>query len=247
MYENPYDRRFGIEFEFSMPIGDDLSRWSDTRTRMFRSLLEENGMRDFRVGHDGSDWEVKTPILSGSNGFKRVKRFLNLILENGGSVTPADGLHVHHDAPEFVHNYPLITMLVKNWLINQDEIIKMVHKRRNDAGACPKWKWDYLELIKPVDIYHLGRRNLNVNALTEHGSIEVRLHEGTLDYEEVFSWVRFGQAFIGNTLKESGNELLLPYAPTELMKRINVSRNAAKFIVNKMKKYNQEVQNPVWA
>jgi hypothetical protein len=241
MYDNPYDRKFGIEFEFAMPIRSDLSRWSSTRTNAFRNLLTENGLADFNIGHDGSEWEVRTPPLSGPNGFKRVKRFLEVILENGGYVTGADGLHVHHDAPEFIGNTPLTVKLVESWLRNQNEIMKMVHSRRNNSSACPIWNWEAIDNLKIERISE--RRNLNVRALQEHGTIEVRLHEGTLDYEEVFSWVRFGQAFIGNAVKEAGDELLLSYVPKELMKRVNLSRNAARFLVKKMEKY----QNPVLA
>ncbi len=252
MYANPYDRKFGIEFEFSLPIlpefsrFSEFSRWSNARTREFNLLLEGNELEGFNIGHDGSEWEVRTPILSGPAGLKTVKKFLNLILENGGSVTTADGLHVHHDAPEFIGNTPLTAKLVKNWLINQNEIMQMVDPRRKNAGACPIWTWEILQQYETLT-YDGGRRNLNVRALNEHGTIEIRLHEGTLDYEEVFSWVRFGQAFIGNVLNEVGDELLLPYTPKELMKRVNVSRNASRFITRKMKKYAARNNDSVFA
>lgn len=242
-----YNRRFGIEFEFSMPIARDYGTWSTNRTNAFRQLLQDNEMGDFNIGHDGSEWEVKTPILSGSYGLRRVKNFLNLILDHGARVTEADGLHIHHDAPEFVNNRPLILNLVENWYRNQNSIIEMVHNRRNGRGACPRYSWSDLENVRRGNYRYLGRKNLNINSLTRHGTIEVRLHEGTLDYEEVFSWLRFGQSFIAKALDEFDGSIPILGSPNEVMKRINISRNAARFMAKKMKKYYAGNDRPVWA
>lgn len=235
MYENPYDRKFGIEFEFSMPF---LREFRTRKFELMENLLEENGLKNFSVGLDGSEFEVRTPILSGPNGFKTVKKFLNLVLKNGAFAHETyDGLHVHHDAPEFINNKTNVVKLVENWVENQNEIVKMVASRRNGSSACALWQEHHLsELERTFGTQgaYFGRRNLNITSLTSKGTIEIRLHEGTLDYEEVFSWVRFGQAFIGKTLEETGENLGGSENPMELLRKVNISRNASRFITKKM-------------
>jgi hypothetical protein len=155
----------------------------------------------------------------------------------GGNCNSQDGLHVHHDAPEFLGNKELVVRLVENWIENQRQILKMAHSRRTNSYACPSWTSDILSELKrnPANSqYYYGRRNLNIQALTRHGTIEIRLHEGTLDYEQVFSWVRFGQSFIGKTVAESGDILERATSPNDLLKKINISRNASRFITKKM-------------
>jgi len=242
MYAKPYDRKFGIEFEFNIPgitpeLPDD-NRSGEYASKFFavENLLTRNNLKGFAVHGDGSEYEVKTPVLSGPNGFKTVKRFLDLMLSVGGRVDlHYDGLHVHHDAPEFIANKPLVVRLVENWLENQSEILKLADNRRTGAGACPLWSASVLdELKRGTSEGYYGRRNLNIQSLNRHGTIEIRLHEGTLDYEQVFSWVRFGQAFIGKTVTESGDILEKASSPNDLLKKINISRNASRFITKKI-------------
>lgn len=244
MYAKPYDRKFGIEFEFQMPIAPVVDEYGyNNKYEAVKNLLSDCGFGDWSVGNDGSEFEVRTPILQGSHGFKQVKNFLGLILDHGASVTSADGLHVHHDAPEFLGNGPLVMRLVENWFENQNEIMKLAHSRRRNGSPCPIWRdHDMSELRRMIqnsdgteEPYHgyYGRKNLNISSLRRHGTIEVRLHEGTLDYEEVFSWVRFGQAFIARAVNDTP-KMSRADSPSDLLKRVRISRNASRFITKKV-------------
>lgn len=233
MYDKPYDRKFGIEFEFNIP---SIGIGWENKFGYLTNLLDENGFGDFSIGSDGSEFEVRTPILSGPNGFKRVKNFLELLLSVGAATNYNDGLHVHHDAPEFIGNKNRIVRLVENWVENQSEIFKMVRSDRINSRPCTSWENITLNLLKTTygqPNTYFGRRNLNISSLNNKGSIEVRLHEGTLNYEEVFSWVRFGQAFIAKALEETEEILAAAENPSALLKKINVSRNASRFITKK--------------
>lgn len=243
MYDNPFDRKFGIEFEFGLrlPSTGPYEYGSDNKDWHMQNILDECGAKDFRIGHDGTEWEIKTPPLSGPNGFKKVKRFLEAILDRGAYVTDQDGLHVHHDAPEFIDNPAPVLALVENWNENQYEIMKMVKRNRNNRWACPSWSHydvnvlrERLEVHDPHAIYGFGRKNLNVSALRRHGTIEIRLHEGTLEYDEVLSWVRFGQSFIGKALDESENRVENEASVETLLRKINVSRFASRFLTSKV-------------
>jgi len=239
VYDKPYDRKFGIEFEFL--LRSIRENGYDSRGTTFRKLLEKNGLGDFNIGFDGSEWEVKTPVLAGPNGFKRVKKFLALMKDMGARVQlDHDGLHVHHDAPEFIGNSEAVVRLVENWYNNQESIMEMVNYIRNRNWACPIWAQGDVSTLKQRvaefgyegAMSYFGRKNLNISALQRHGTIEIRLHEGTLNYEEVLSWVRFGQSFIAKALDE--NDSLGYNPPVELLRKINVTRNASRFITSKV-------------
>jgi hypothetical protein len=246
MYANPFDRKFGIEFEFSCP-GIPMeqlpgARFSDYRpTQQFHNfvkILEDNNFKDWVVGNDGSEWEIKTGILNGPQGFKKVKQFLELVVGKYDAYVQlrADGLHVHHDAPEFIDNKEPAVRLVENWVENQDNILKMVDPCRVNRYACPKWgRDDLIRLQQSPGTSGFGRKNLNISALTRHGTIELRCHEGTLEYEEVLSWVRFGQSFIGKAVEETDSYVSAATAD-ELLKKINVSRNASRFLSYKVQR-----------
>ena len=256
MYDHPFDRKFGIEFEFNcrsiegMRIPDmepERDRYGymvgPDKYSKFRRILKDNGLEDFVVGGDGSEYEIKTPILQGPTGFKRVKRFLDLMSDLGAAVSlNADGLHVHHDAPEFFdpetlqyHEAPVMA-LVENWVENQEQIYPMVNNCRVGRMACVPWRTDDLALLKSdfrTYSQRMGRKNLNIASLRRHGTIEIRLHEGTLDYEETLSWVRFGQAFIGKAVAETDRNVSVN-SSEELLRNIKVSRNASRFLSRKM-------------
>lgn len=234
-----YDRAFGIEFEMGArgpAIRGGLDRYGTGKYERFRQVLSENRLDDFDIGHDGTEFEVRTPPLSGPNGLKKIKKFLSVVLspEVGGYVTNLDGLHIHHDAPEFVHNSELTLRLVENWIANQTNALKMVHPRRVHSVHCPQWTENELGGIRsrveantrPYTDY--GRKNLNVNALYRHGTIEFRCHEGTLEYDEILSWIRFGQAFIDSALRD---ESIAPSTDVnELLNNVRVSRFANRFL-----------------
>jgi putative amidoligase enzyme len=239
MYHKPYDRKFGIEFEFEMPsLREEFGR---QKYSAFEKILREAGLNGWSVSSDGSEYEVRTPPLSGPNGFKSVKKFLELVKNRGARTTHYDGLHVHHDGPEFINNDALVVHLVENWLTNQEEIMKMAHGRRKNSGACPVWNQEALNNLKNVGFWsqrnHFVRRNLNIGSLIRKGTIEIRLHEGTLEYEHILSWVRFGQSFIAKAIDDFltfSEPLGAVSSPNDLLQKINVSRNASRFMTRKM-------------
>jgi hypothetical protein len=78
-------------------------------------------------------------------------------------------------------------------------------------------------------------------ALEHHGSIEIRLHEGTMNYEEAESWIKFGQSFIDSV---SGRKRpLKPLTDEELlMRRIKVEKNASRFLTTKAERNKRRIR-----
>jgi len=141
---------------------------------------------------------------------------------------------VHHDAPEFVNDIDKCIQLVASWYNNRNIIYQFVDPLRTedeygeDRGywACPKWHISEIRRFRRErELADYDRHDLNLISLLEHGSIEIRLHEGTLNYEEAESWIRFGQRFIDSVVKRK-TSVKYTGTPETLLKRIKVSPNA---------------------
>lgn len=211
------NRKFGVEIECGFRYG-----W-DAAVNLLRDAAEKGDIDPYwwqNAGEDGTLLETRSPILQGKAGFLELSRVMNLLTENGGYVTTSDGMHVHHDAPDFVEDLDATKRLVHSWVTNRTVIEKFVPRERRNRGAC--WPWDQqslgmLERSTPEHKRLSGtRHDLNIRALDEHGTIEIRLHPGCLDPVKAEAWIRFGQAFLNRcsavkrpiTAVETHDELL---------------------------------------
>lgn len=210
---DPHARSFGVEIECGIDGG--YRRVAE----LFKFPMADFGRYDYRnhsegwtLGSDGSGVELRTPIMSGQSGFDKLRGAMLFLKENGAYVTRSDGMHVHHDAPEFIGNAEACLQLVKSWRNNQDAIDSLVAPRRRMSGSsyghCPKWgnsDFDALERLAKgeADYLDIGRRDLNLSSMDAHGSIEIRLHEGTLDPEVAIAWIKFGQRLLHTALQRS--------------------------------------------
>lgn len=233
-YHKRFEQRHGTGYDRY-----DDSFYDETYARMLvddwcsRGLISAEWGELF--GWDGTLIELRSPILKGPSGFKELRKVMNLLLDHGGYVTEEDGLHIHHDAPEFVRNQELVLALVESWYENNEHIYNLVHRDRVDGWASPAWhEHDVARLQEGSDYYNFGRKDLNINALRKHGSIEIRLHQGTLSFEEAEAWIRFGQAFINKIA--AGKKAVVPTANTvELIQKLRVPQRVRPDLVKKMR------------
>lgn len=242
---SPHDRRFGVEIEFGIHPSDHTVN----RTNLVRELFGMNSdsyrnADGWRLEYDGTEFELKSPILQGEEGYAILRDAMDLLRREGGYVTDEDGLHVHHDAPEFVHNPQLCLLIARSWKNNEEEIFEQVARRRRDGEPCPAWEPQDLEWLtqwaegsqnEEAQYVTHERRDLNLAALSEHGSIEIRLHEGTLDPDVAIAWVQFGQRFIHRVLKRitpipTENNLLSGIKLSKKAQRILEAKRAASYI-----------------
>lgn len=231
------NRKFGVEIEFhSNYIGYygiiDLLR--KNRIRVGRNYSNSHSI--WRLGHDGSDLELKSPVFTGTEGFNALEKVMNILTKEGCRVTIRDGLHVHHDGPEFVRSVDNQLKLVAGWMANQKIINLMVKSTRVNRGACLDWtKKDFETYAKDPDPAYADRLSLNLNSLAYHNTIEIRKHEGTLDYGQAEAWILFGQNFINNCL-----DRVYPIPPIDdletFLRRIRVPAKARHNLLQKARK-----------
>lgn len=192
-------RRFGVEIECGHPLG-----YSHVHT-----LLNSLGIKPLSVGVDASGVEVRSPILKGASGFEWLERCMTAIREDGGYVQQIDGMHVHHEG---VPGYRLLARrpnniaclrLIHSWKNNAKFIDKFVAERRVGRSTCNK-VWDVAAHVKNAEDHgnYPGKyADLNINALKIKGTIEIRLHEGTLDPAEAEAWIRLCQSLLDTAAK----------------------------------------------
>lgn len=229
-FSNPHDRTFGVEIECGLPGGYEAA------CDLFRVDYDYYDYNDidystmWSVGEDGTEVEIRTPVLQGEAGFKTLHDAMDKIRDAGGYVTPADGMHVHHGAGEFVGNPALCSLLVKSWKNNEEAIHSMVAPRRRESRACPKWSPDALSYLDQwlagrTGYLYANRNDLNLSPLGGLGTIEIRLHEGTLDPDVAIAWIKFFQVFLHEVL-EGAEELAPAPTDTDLLSRIKLAPEA---------------------
>lgn len=240
-------RTFGVEIECGHPQGyTEVSR-----------LLRRGGCSvEWSVGADGSGVEARTPVLEGRAGFKEFKKGMTIIRETGGYVTNRDGMHVHHGAPEVVNSKKLAVLLVKSWAANQDVLNRFVNSNRRAGGPCPPWTAAHITTLEHSvedasraissnynrdgsynpgrpHFTHCGPRGaINLGSLRRYGTIELRLFEGTLDYNIAEAWVKFGQKFLDEVLKRK-RPLTTARNESELLKRVKLGKQASERLLAK--------------
>lgn len=230
------DRRFGVEIEF-----DSGGLGTEGVASVLGNAFDKEGMRRWwfrrRMDYDGSEIELKTPILQGKKGFSQLKLVMNTLSNSGCFVTSDDGLHIHHDAPEYVNNIDNCIRLVKSWNQNRHLIYEFVAPERSeydgDYWACPAWSENEISLLeRNREIPSMNRHDLNLLPLRYTGSIEIRLHEGTLHYPEAESWIKFGQRLLASSTKHSLREA---NNSSHLLKKVRISKNAEMALIDKSK------------
>jgi hypothetical protein len=230
------NRAFGVEIEFAAL--DRGCEWVENElenlgVRTYRWDYEREEHDSWSVHEDGSEIEMSTPKLSGKQGFEELKYVMDHFKNLGCYTTYSDGLHVHHDAPDYVENREAVEKLVESWNANKDSIYRMVNPDRWGKYACASWSERNLERLRTgEDVGSFGRNDLNIRALRKYGTVEIRLHEGTLDYTAAEAWIKFGQMFLNSIQKRKFMMPMDENAPM-LLRRVKMPRTQAKILERK--------------
>ncbi len=132
-----------------------------------------------------------------SNYRKIINAVCKIIQAHGGFVNHTCGLHVHLDMRQQVTAVPAF----KNLVMAQDKFFPLLEKSRQRNSYARrvgtskiKTPLDWEDLFYGVSRYS----SVNPKATTEHGTLEVRAHEGTLDANIINSWIAYLWAVVDN-------------------------------------------------
>ena len=178
------DRWFGVEIEACKAYGRADSRWA---------IVSE---------HCGV--EYVSPLLQGDAGLDFIRELYSDIKPK---VNGYCGLHVHIDVRDLTEDQLL--MLVRAFRTNKELFYSRVSPERHTNTFCKH----AIPYIREEDDWHsyMGRisgtryRWINLQSVSKHGSIEVRLHEATEDSDKVVEWVVFLMTFVETVLSGDGS------------------------------------------
>lgn len=130
-------------------------------------------------------------ILTTEDELLKILNKVNIVLKKcNAQVNKSCGLHVHLD----MRNRDF-KKSVKLLLGKQKEFRKMVKKHRLDNTHCLPLKKHELKL-NPITLNRY--KDINMQAYTKFGTVEIRIHEGTVDTSEIYNWCRYLIATVDN-------------------------------------------------
>jgi hypothetical protein len=216
---------FGIEIEFLIPNthnrGDVVRRLQNAgilvqdedynhHTRSWWKLTHDSSVQ---CGIDGKDRdyfggnELVSPILRGSTGLEQIKKVCQVLASMKCKVNKTCGLHVHHGVTGPLWERIQITRFFRNafliYLNYQNKLKAMVPKSRRNNTYCYTIRTSILNYFSsgPSEMSHLQHSEsrymaLNPQSFWRQGTLEFRLHSGTLDAEKISNWVIITQKMI---------------------------------------------------
>lgn len=210
---------FGVELELLMPVGMNHMRLAmaiNTAGIVCQSEgYNHNTGAHWKVVTDGSlgDYtrgaEIVSPVLRGEDGFRQLQKVCDVAKQAGCKISQKCGLHVHVGAREL--EIGTVKNLVRLYAGAEGTIDSfMAPSRRGPQagrGFCKSLRvnarlLDRASTMDDIaraigqsagrhDARNLGRYcKLNLQSFWQHGTVEFRHHQGTVEAEKALNWVK---------------------------------------------------------
>jgi hypothetical protein len=171
---NPSRRTVGFELEYIQP-----TERIET-SNPYGTYHSDNSVRPLD-GEYGTGREFASIVFSGDTVFDAVESVCASLLHDRCYVNYTCGLHIHlgmrNESDTAKRNLQLW------WTLLEQIIFLLVPVARRENRYCRAFRY----ALSQTDRY----RSLNLCALHEHGTYEVRLHEGTLNAQRINRWIAF--------------------------------------------------------
>ena len=180
-------KTYGIELETS-----------SISIRSAQSALDAVGL-NWQCKPDGTagvDAEAVSPILN-DGSLNESLTAARALLRAGATVNKKTGYHIHIGADHYGNDG--IAALVRNWYTAADAIGALVAPSRLNNHFCnhnlsQSILDPWVESIRNGRIDNAGRgryQSLNLDSYHRHGTVEFRLHHGTLNGKKIQAWAEF--------------------------------------------------------
>jgi hypothetical protein len=180
----------GIEVEFIYSGDDKALRQQLIKNRLHKNVRIE-GDGSLRACHNSGYSTAELQIIAKTTEVESVMRRLQKVMDNpliDGYANRSCGTHVHLDMRHRNH------VLVFRNLVRVQDILR---------GCQPigRLKNTHCKPNKSDEFGVEGNRYLvvNPNSYTKHNTVEVRIHEGTVDAESIINWVKFLDSIASTT------------------------------------------------
>jgi hypothetical protein len=255
------DFTFGVEIEFLHPrltrtqvcraLNDGGINCQDEgythRVSTHWKIVTDGSLGDYINGS-----EVVSPVLRDDNGFQQLTKVCEILSSLGCKVNKRCGLHVHVGARGETVDF--FKSLVRLYMAAEPTVdsfmapsrrgphggngfcnsVRMVNRTMFDSATTVEQVATAVDQDNtPYAVRSMRRyRKLNLQSYWQHGTVEFRQHQGTVDAEKACNWVRFClrlslAARRGDTLTDATLETLLSIVgANETETRYFVSRRA---------------------
>jgi len=150
---------------------------------------------------------------------RSMKALSKILIKHGVQVNQTTGFHVHMSNKRFFNSKNL-KKIVFTFASIEDVLMATQPRSRYNNTYCQRLLSKYIndygrELPKAKEalITELGRTGryytLNLNAMQKHGTIECRLHAGTIDSTKVLAWVDLLEAIYTYSLTKYNHSNVL--------------------------------------
>lgn len=215
------------DWECSCECNEDCGGNGFNYIETVKNKLKQLKIKNVQVVEDGSldnedsekfGLEIKVLFrASEPNNLRRVCEFLN---ENEAMVDTTTGLHVHLDARNSVDANDII----KNFRYSLSKLVKMIPESRRENRYCQYG-------VGLNDRYYM----VNATSLQKHGTIEIRMHSGTVSFEKIYNWVTLLSTIKNNQDAFSPNIGLLTW-----MRILKLDETLTKWVESRVKKFSGE-------
>ena len=264
-------RRFGVEVEFvSEHDIYEMARLIEARTGQQITVAGySNKQNKWRLKSDSSvrgrgayGMELVTPILKGELDMEKLLNILDVCNEFG-TVNRTCGVHVHIDITD-ADVLPLRKL--QKFFAKYEHAINglLSESRRGNMNGYCRNHFDGHEKLYDVfgSINRKNKRNLisrgvfsnrgkwNFQNYWEHGTVENRSHQGTLNREKVENWVRLTQAFVEAAFEHRGvvaraDDTVQTYTTKNMLDDLRgkgvITLPVKKFYMRRYKELNNEI------
>ena len=180
----------GIEVEFIYTGDDKALRDQLIKNKLYKNVRIE-GDGSLRACHNSNYSTAELQIIAKTTEVESVMNRLQKVMNNpliDGYANRSCGTHVHLDMRHRDH-----VLAFKNLVRIQDILrgcqpigrLKNTHCKPNKSDQFNAENNRYLVV--------------NPNAYSKHSTIEVRIHEGTVDAQSIINWVKFLDCIVSTT------------------------------------------------
>ena len=201
---------FGMEFEIqglSPARASDVLNSAGIACNATRATHET--AESWKAVYDGSvssGAEVVSPILNPAR-LNEAHKVTKALKDHGARVDRATGFHVHIGLNAFT-NQESIAQFIRNYYAMHHAIAALVAPSRLNNRYCAVLPQSVAE--RQAEFTAQGQSgafngnrytSLNLESMHRHGTVEIRLHQGTLNGVKAIAWSQFIAGLIDATVK----------------------------------------------
>jgi hypothetical protein len=258
-----YPRHVGIEFEFGYKRSRDLDLFTETMERWSAGVHSDGSIR-----FDDSK-EVATAPARGQALIQQTTEVCKAIASIGGEVNQSCGTHVHVSVKDLTGEQ--ILGLVRLYSMTEVGLYSVVAPSRWEQSYCKPWTTDFewagvldhslntkerserldVALYGSMEEAALAKRErekhecryhgLNLNSILLYGTVEFRLHHGTINAPKILAWAGVCSALVQYAATHTEREIRnLRGSAFEILCKVAHHRPLVKWLKERKKYFDQQ-------